>query len=886
MKRSFGFFTAMKLLQIIILTFVSLIPVDLLAQDPFITTWEVTDDDLIINISTVGGIGTPDFDVDWGDGSSDTNVSSASHTYTTAGAYTVSVSGDLPTFILSSADTEQLKTIEQWGDTQWLSFIQAYDGASNLQINATDVPDLSRVQDMSRAFANCRSLTGNLGDWNVSNVTDMNFMFSNSNFNGDISNWDVSNVTNMRAMFAFDTVFNQDISGWDVNSVTDFSFMFQIATAFDQNLGDWDVSNATNLDEVVNASGLSRPNYDSLLFGWSSLASLPSGTNFVGSDLKYCLGKEARQTLIDDFQWSFTNDVFDCNDDSNDIILSNNTIDEGLPVRSFIGSLTSEDLFPDQPNTYIISSAENAFAFTDMNGVNTVDSLFSELVFDFETKNSFDITIISLDSGTRIEKDFTILINDGNEAPTGITNDLDPTSNFIVVEENTTEGTVVATLSTTDENASDTHTYTVTGDDFMALRVEGNNIVMDSVLNFELLTTTSDEITVTTTDNAGGSFSRMMFLGVTDVNDGPSDIMLDVSSISENGSVGVVIGQLSTTDEDAVDALQHSYSLSGDDAEFFGLVGSFLNGQISFDFERRSSYSVNVTATDLAGASFTKEITVTIQDINDTPTGVSFPVATVAESLTPGAVLGSFATIDQDAEDSHTYAFGEVTSSAVSITANNLILNEELDYASNTEIQFTVTSTDAGGATVDSLFTLAIDAQPIATDVADLELNDDEPSQALDLDAIFSDPGGDDLSYTFLPATNDFFDVILETSTLTFDNPVTFGSVEINVMASDSLSQEAEVTFTAAYVEIVLNASNEQLDLEIFPNPATSEVQLVTGDMISLVELVDAQGRSYPVTPRINQRGIRISLAQIPPGLYVLWFELGNERFSKKLIKN
>lgn len=884
MKRSFGFFTAMKLLQIIILTFVGLIPVDLLAQDPFITTWEVTDDDLTINISTVAGIGIPDFDVDWGDESSDTNVSSASHTYATAGTYTVSVSGELRTFILSSADNEQLKTIEQWGDTQWLSFIQAFNGAANLQINATDVPDLTRVQDMSSAFAGCRNLTGDLSGWDVSNVTNMNFMFANSNFNGDISQWDVSNVTNMRAMFSFDTLFNQDISNWDVSSVTDFSSMFQIATAFDQDLGDWDVSNATDLDSFVDESGISRPNYDSLLLGWSELPSLPTGVTFGGVGRSYCFAKDARQSIIDDFQWTITNDVFDCNDDSNDIFLSNNTISEGLPVRSFIGTLTSQDLFPDQPNTYIISSAENAFAFTDMNGVNTVDSLFSELVFDFETKSSFDITIVSLDSGTRIEKDFTILISDGNEAPTAITNDLDPTSNFIVVAENTAEGTVVATLSTTDENTSDTHTYSITGDDFMALRVDGNNIVMDAVLNFEMLPTSSDEITITTTDNAGGSFSRMMFLGVTDVNDDPSDIMLDVSSISENGSVGVVIGQLSTTDEDAVDALQHSYSLSGDDAAFFGLVGSFLNGQISFDFENRSSYTVTVTTTDLAGASFTKDVTVTIQDVNDAPTGIRLPSATVAESSDPGTVIGSFATTDQDAEDSHTYTFGEVTSSAVTITGNDLILNEALDYASNTEIQFTVTSTDAGGATVDSLFTLAIDAQPIAIDVADLELNDDAPSQALDLDAIFTDPGGDDLSYAFNPSTNDFFDVSLAASTLTFDNPVTFGSVEITVVASDSLSQEAEVTFTAAYVEIVLNTSAEQLDLEIFPNPATSEVRLITGEMVNSVELVDAKGRKYPVTPKVDQRGIRISLAQIPPGLYVLWFELGNERFSKKLI--
>ena len=41
-----------------------------------------------------------------------------------------------------------------------------------------------------------------------------------SSFNSDISNWDVSNVTNMNYTFRNTTSFNQDISSWDVSNVT------------------------------------------------------------------------------------------------------------------------------------------------------------------------------------------------------------------------------------------------------------------------------------------------------------------------------------------------------------------------------------------------------------------------------------------------------------------------------------------------------------------------------------------------------------------------------------------------------------------------------------------------------------------------------------------
>ena len=87
--------------------------------------------------------------------------------------------------------------------------------------------DTSEITDMSYMFT-YSSFDGDISQWDVSNVKNMQEMFYNSKFtgeNGDISNWDVSNVNNMKYMFCY-SEFNVDISNWDVSNVKDMSFMF------------------------------------------------------------------------------------------------------------------------------------------------------------------------------------------------------------------------------------------------------------------------------------------------------------------------------------------------------------------------------------------------------------------------------------------------------------------------------------------------------------------------------------------------------------------------------------------------------------------------------------------------------------------------------------
>jgi surface protein len=173
--------------------------------------------------------------------------------------------------INDGTDKSRLTDVKEWGSVAWTSMENAFNGCNNLNITATDIPNLASVTNMSSMFRSCITLNtpANINTWNTASVTDMSYMFFIANaFNQNIGSWNTTSVKNMSFMFAGASDFNQNIGSWNTIAVTDMSFMFNGARIFNQAIGLWNTSVVTNMVGMFAAAGAFNQNIGS----WNTAA--------------------------------------------------------------------------------------------------------------------------------------------------------------------------------------------------------------------------------------------------------------------------------------------------------------------------------------------------------------------------------------------------------------------------------------------------------------------------------------------------------------------------------------------------------------------------------------------------------------------------------------
>ena len=247
------------------------------------------------------------------------------------------------------------------------------------------------------------------------------------------------------------------------------------------------------------------------------------------------------------------------------------------------------------------------------------------------------------------------------------------------IDENSSDGTVVATLSATDANALDSHTYSMTSDTSGFFEIVGNEVRVKAGANLDYETASSHNITVEVTDSFGSTYSEIITVNVTDTNDVGQVFTSGVTGTGgENISDTTVVYTATTTDADTTGE-SITYSLTNDAGGLFEINSStgevtLASGQ-SLDYESATSHNITIQSSD--GTNTTDHnVTINVSDQSEAYT-LPFPQVFTDTSVAEVSITGTSGgdTIN-GTNDADTFYGGDGGDTLVGNDGNDIIYGE------------------------------------------------------------------------------------------------------------------------------------------------------------------------------------------------------------------
>ena len=455
----------------------------------------------------------------------------------------------------------------------------------------------------------------------------------------------------------------------------------------------------------------------------------------------------------------FTIYIKDLNDAPTALLLSNTQIDENQFSNTIIGTISATD--PDANETYTYSFVTGAGgadnASFNINGTN----LRSSSIFDFETKPTYNIRLQVADKANNTFIDtFKITVNNINDAPTDIVLTKDS------VNENAAKNTVVATLSSIDQDTGQSYSYSftnVSGNDNAQFNIVGNTLRTKEVFDFEV--NNLYFIYIQTNDLNGGLFTKQISIKVTDVNDAPTDVQLSTLSANENMPIGTFVAKILSTDQDVNSTFNYSLvnGVGNADNNNFSISNDSLFTAIVLNLNNQATHDIRVQTDDNNGGTFAKPFTIIVKDINDIPTNITLSNNVIPENQAQGTEVGSFTTTDPDAGDIHTYSLvagvGDTNNIAFSISSNKLLTNTTFNVNNRNRYSIRMQTNDGFGGVYQKIFTITItnsNDAPTNIAISNDSIFESMPPNTLIGSFTTSDPDlGDTHTYSFVTGTND-----------------------------------------------------------------------------------------------------------------------------------
>ncbi|BAY78897.1 hypothetical protein NIES25_53760 (plasmid) [Nostoc linckia NIES-25] len=171
----------------------------------------------------------------------------------------------------------------------------------------------------------------------------------------------------------------------------------------------------------------------------------------------------------------------------------------------------------------------------------------------------------------------------------------------------------------------------------------------------------------------------------------------------------------------------------------FSISGNQLKINNSPNFEAQSSYNIRVRSTDQGGLYFEKDLTINVNDLNDAPTDIALSSLTINENVPVNTIIGSFSTIDPDANNTFNYSLvtgiGSEDNTAFSIiNGNQLKINSSPDFETKSSYKIRVKSSDQDGLSFEKALTINvnnINETPTDIAVSSTTVNENVPANTV-----------------------------------------------------------------------------------------------------------------------------------------------------------
>ncbi|MEQ1629534.1 MAG: hypothetical protein ABL873_03405, partial [Gallionella sp.] len=247
-------------------------------------------------------------------------------------------------------------------------------------------------------------------------------------------------------------------------------------------------------------------------------------------------------------------------------------------------------------------------------------------VLDYEIKTSYAVIVRVTDfNGLSFDQPLTVNVTDLNDTPPVITT---PAAHS--VNENTAFSVPLSATDVDTVGISPANFSISGGADAAKFSIVGTNLTM-TAKDYESPNDADANNTYVVQVSANDGVNtavKTITVTVNDENDNPPVITTAAAqSINENASFSLL---LSSTDVDTVGIKPANFSISGGaDAAKFSIVGTNLtmtakDYEAPSDADANSTYVVQISASDGVN-SVTKIITVTVNDVNDTPPVITTP---------------------------------------------------------------------------------------------------------------------------------------------------------------------------------------------------------------------------------------------------------------------